>query len=86
MSPSASRTSTGTTPKKVEDLSYEAAFSELEAIVIALESEGHPLDESLSLYERGQVLATYCALLLEKAELKVRALGSDGQVEVEGQD
>jgi exodeoxyribonuclease VII small subunit len=43
------------------------------------------LDESLSLYERGQVLAAYCAALLEKAELKVRQLSGEGLADIEGQ-
>ncbi len=71
--------------KKVEGLTYEAAFKELEGIVAALEAEGNPLDESLSLYERGQALAVHCAALLEKAELKVRQLGADGLSDFEGQ-
>jgi exodeoxyribonuclease VII small subunit len=71
--------------KKVETLSYEAAFTELEAIVAALEAEGHALDESIGLYERGQALAAHCSALLEKAELKVRQLGPDGLTDFEGQ-
>jgi len=74
------------TAKKVEGMSYEAAFKELEEIVAALEAEGNPLEESLSLYERGQALAAHCATLLEKAELKVRQLGVDGLTDLEGQD
>jgi exodeoxyribonuclease VII small subunit len=69
--------------KKVEDLTYEAAFTELETIVAVLEGESRPLDESISLYERGQALAKHCAALLEKAELKVRQLSGDGLVEFE---
>ncbi len=85
MSPSAaSRTNKGTT-SNVEDLSYEAAFTELESIVAALENEGRSLDESLGLYERGQILAAHCAKLLERAELKVRALSPDGLIDFEGQ-
>ena len=85
MSPSAaSRTNKGTT-SNVEDLSYEAAFTELESIVAALENEGRSLDESLGLYERGQVLSAHCAKLLEKAELKVRALSPDRLIDFEGQ-
>lgn len=71
--------------KKVEDLTYEAAFTELEKIVAALEGESRPLDESISLYERGQALAKHCAALLEKAELKVRQLSGDGLVEFEAE-
>ena len=64
--------------EKVEELSYEAAFTELEKIVAALEGESRPLDESINLYERGQALAKHCAALLEKAELKVRQLSGVG--------
>jgi len=71
--------------KKVQELTYEAAFAELETIVAALESEGRSLDESLSLYERGQALSAHCAALLEKAELKVRQLSGDGLADFEGQ-
>ena len=71
--------------KKVEELSYEAAFTELESIVAALEGESRPLDESISLYERGQALAKHCAALLEKAELKVRQLSGDELEEFEAE-
>lgn len=71
--------------KKMEDITYEVAFAELEAIVTALESEAHPLNESITLYERGQELAAYCSSLLEKAELKVQQLGTTGLIDVEGQ-
>ena len=71
--------------KKVAELTYEAAFTELEKIVAALEGESRPLDESISLYERGQALAKHCAALLEKAELKVRQLSGDGLVDFEAE-
>lgn len=71
--------------KKVQELTYEAAFTELETIVTTLEGEGGSLDESLNLYERGQALAAHCAALLEKAELKVRQLSGDGLADFEGQ-
>ena len=60
--------------KKVEDLSYETAFSELESIVNTLENEQRSLEESMTLYERGQALVKRCAVLLEQAELKVKEL------------
>jgi exodeoxyribonuclease VII small subunit len=71
--------------KKLEELSYESAFAELESIVSALEGESRPLDESINLYERGQALAAHCAALLEKAELKVRQLSGDNPADFEGQ-
>jgi exodeoxyribonuclease VII small subunit len=64
--------------KPVDELSYEAAFAELQTIVEALEGEQRPLDEATSLYERGQSLVKRCTQLLDQAELKVRQLsGSD---------
>jgi len=61
-------------PKPIEALTYEEAFAELERIVAALESGEHPLEESMSLFERGQALTKRCAELLDKAELRVQAL------------
>ena len=58
----------------LSDLSYEQAFSELETIVAALESEQKPLDEALQLYERGQLLVQYCAALLDQADLRIQPL------------
>jgi len=66
-------------PKPVEELSYEEAFAELESIVSSLEDSKNPLEESLSLFERGQALALRCSSLLEHAELKVRKL-SEGEL------
>jgi exodeoxyribonuclease VII small subunit len=63
--------------KNVKELSFEAAFAELNSLVTALEEEGRPLDEAIGLYERGQALARHCAAMLEKAELKVRQLNGE---------
>lgn len=64
----------------VDELSYEQAFAELEQIVHRLESETLNLDESLSLYERGQTLSAHCATLLESAELRVQKLRLENQL------
>lgn len=61
----------------VEELNYEAAFAELESIVATLESEQRSLDESMSLYERGQALVKRCAELLDQAELKIKQLSGN---------
>ena len=58
----------------LSELSYEQAFKELESIVESLESEQKPLDESLQLYERGQLLVQYCMALLDQADLRIRQL------------
>ena len=69
---------------KIDEMSYEKAFAELESIVARLEEEQQPLDETLALYERGQELAKHCATLLEKAELKVKQLSGEEITSFEG--
>jgi len=61
----------------IENLSYEQAYAELEAIVAALESDQRPLDEAIALFERGQALTQRCSSLLDQAELKVRMLNGE---------
>jgi exodeoxyribonuclease VII small subunit len=58
--------------------SYEAALTELEALVARMEEHALGLEESLVAYRRGTVLVTYCQQQLEAAEQQVRVL--DGQV------
>lgn len=70
----------------VDELSYEQAFAELEQIVNRLESETLNLDESLTLYERGQALSAHCAALLESAELRVQKLRLENQLPKDEQD
>ena len=68
--------------KKSNDLSgltYEQAFAELETIVETLENGQLPLEQALSLYERGQKLAQFCGALLDEAELKIRQLNPGGK-------
>jgi exodeoxyribonuclease VII small subunit len=61
-------------PTLPEELNYEEAVSELEAVIGALETAQTSLEESLALYERGQALAARCAALLEQAELRLKTL------------
>jgi exodeoxyribonuclease VII small subunit len=63
--------------KKIRELSYEDAMAELETIVTSLEAGNQKLEESMALFERGQLLMKHCAELLEAAELKVRQLSGD---------
>ncbi|MCS6993644.1 MAG: exodeoxyribonuclease VII small subunit [Anaerolineales bacterium] len=63
-----------TTSKPIEEMTYEEAFAALQAVVTALESESHSLEEALALYERGQALVRHSAALLQQAELRVRQL------------
>lgn len=62
--------------KPVEELTYEEAYAELEMIVNVLEGDAqkNPLEDAMSLFERGQALVKRCGELLDGAELKVRQL------------
>ena len=74
---------TKSTPKAVEELTYEEALVELEGIVESLEGEQSPLEDSMKLFERGQALATHCSALLESAQLKVQKLVGESVVAFE---
>jgi exodeoxyribonuclease VII small subunit len=74
MSPKAKKSST-------QEKSYEKAYAELQEIVTKLESGGSSLEEALALYERGRVLVKTCTELLDKAELRIRKLGSTPDTE-----
>ena len=68
-------------PKPIKALTYEEAFSELEAIVAALEAGERTLEESMTFFERGQALTKHCAELLDKAELKVQTLAGESLID-----
>jgi len=65
----------------INELSFETAYAELEEIITKLESGDLPLDDSVTLFERGRLLSEHCQSLLDKAELRVSQLTSDGRVE-----
>lgn len=65
----------------IDQLSYEAALSELENLVHQLESDEHPLADALAMFERGQALAQHCAQLLEAADLKIQELSGGKLIE-----
>lgn len=53
---------------------FEAQLEALDGLVTALEDGRLPLEEALSLYERGMRLAKACQERLDTAELRVRRL------------
>ncbi len=53
--------------------SYEIARDELAAVVTRLEVGGLDLDESLTLWERGEHLAAVCSRFLDGARQRVEA-------------
>jgi exodeoxyribonuclease VII small subunit len=49
-------------------MSFEAALKELEGIVARLEQGEVDLEDSIALYERGQILKAHCEAKLKTAE------------------
>ncbi|WP_171097642.1 MULTISPECIES: exodeoxyribonuclease VII small subunit [unclassified Ruegeria] len=79
------------TETPVDQMTFEQAMKELEAVVGQLERGDVALDQSIALYERGAALKKRCEDELKRAEEKVAAitLDADGQptgtTPVEGQ-
>ena len=67
-------------PAAIEELSFELALKELEAIVARLEQGEVDLEDSIALYERGQGLKAHCEKKLKSAEgrLEKIVLGANG--------
>jgi exodeoxyribonuclease VII small subunit len=61
----------------VGKLSFERAIEELESIVKRLEDGKVPLEESVAIYERGEVLKRRCEDLLKQAEARVQKITLD---------
>ena len=53
---------------------YEAAMSELEALVTAMDAGQLPLDQLLAQYRRGADLLNFCRTRLETVEQQVKVL------------
>ena len=62
-------------------LPFEQAIAELETIVRKLEEGKVPLEESVAIYERGELLKKRCEDLLAQAEARVEkiTLGAGGK-------
>jgi len=65
----------------IKDMTFERALKELETIVGRLERGDVELEESISIYERGEALRDHCERLLKQAEARVErlTLGADGR-------
>jgi len=66
-----------------ETMPFEEALTELENIVKRLERADVPLDESIAIYERGEMLRKRCEVLLRKAEERIEKISAsaDGAAE-----
>lgn len=67
-------------PATDSNLNFEDALKALETIVHKLESGEAPLDESIALYEQGNVLRALCQKRLDAAKARIEAItmGADG--------
>jgi exodeoxyribonuclease VII small subunit len=61
----------------VAQLTFERAIEELESIVKRLEDGKVPLEESVTIYERGEALKRRCDELLRQAEARVEKITLD---------
>ena len=68
----------------VTRLTFERAIEELESIVKRLEEGKVPLEESVAIYERGEVLKKRCEELLRQAEARVDKITTDAEGQVVG--
>ena len=64
----------------IASLSFEDALRALEDVVRALESGDVPLDDSITLYERGEALRRHCQARLDAAQARIEKIvaGPDG--------
>lgn len=64
-----------------EELSFEDALRALEDVVRKLESGEVPLDDSITLYERGEALRRLCQARLDAAQARIEKIvaGADGR-------
>ena len=58
--------------KKIDDMSFEEAFAELNKILENFENGEVSLETSISLYEKGMLLKNHCDQKLHNAEMKIK--------------
>jgi exodeoxyribonuclease VII small subunit len=66
-------------PADIAAMPFEKALAELEQIVRSLEAGNVPLEESITIYERGEALKAHCDRLLKVAEAKVEKIRLDAE-------
>lgn len=77
---------------EIAGLSFEDALRALEDVVRKLESGDVPLDDSISLYERGEELRKHCQARLDAAQQRIEKIvtgpdgGASGTAPLDGAD
>lgn len=70
---------------KKNELTFEQAKAELDAIVERLGNGSLPLDEMIKLYEQGSALAAYCKKLLDSYDARLMRVDELNEAEEEAQ-
>jgi exodeoxyribonuclease VII small subunit len=67
-------------PSEIQSMNFEDALRALEEVVRKLESGEVPLDDSITLYERGEQLRAHCQARLDAAQARIERIvaGPDG--------
>ena len=63
-----------TEPAEIQTMNFEDALRALEDVVRKLESGEVPLDDSITLYERGEQLRKLCQARLDAAQARIERI------------
>ncbi len=63
----------------ISAMSFEDALSALEDVVRKLEGGEVPLDQSITLYERGETLRAHCQKRLDAAQARIEKIVTDAE-------
>ncbi len=79
----AETTTDAKTPADIKKMSFEQAMRELETIIDKLDGGDVPLEDSITIYERGAALQRHCEGKLKQAEMRVQKIvaSADGTAE-----
>ena len=61
----------------ISQLTFEQVLIALEEVVQQLESGNVPLDQSITLYERGEALRKHCQARLDAAQARIEKIVTD---------
>jgi len=75
-----------TPDRDIKEMSFEDALNELEGIVGRLERGDAPLEESITIYQRGAALKAHCEGKLKDAQMKVEKIVPSGRGEASTSD
>ena len=75
-------------PTEINEMSFEEALAELDAIVGALEQGSNKLDDAIKAYERGTLLKQHCESKLKEAKERIEKINVDptGEISTEPAD